>query len=599
MLETDLEHLHTILADLAPLGQSSLLPALHAAQNLYGHLPEPVVTEIARTLGVPLADVYGVIEFYTLYYTQPTAQRILRVCTDPACALQGADQILASLRSRLEKDETGTLQDGNWAIEHTTCLGLCARAPAVNLGLPASENPRTPVITAPSSVSFTLSADSANQPLASLEEYAWNTSQDMIGGGPRLLTALCGGARAATLVEYEAAGGMQAMRRWIGERRPPQDLIAEIKASGLVGMGGAAFPTGLKWQGAAEAAGEPKYFVINADESEPGTFKDRILLEGDPCRILEGAILGAYAIGANKAYAFVRGEYPRAIECLQSAAQELARAGYLGADILGSGYSLDLEIRAGAGAYICGEETALFAAIEGERGLPRLKPPFPTTHGLFGQPTAINNVETLAKVPGILAQGAQAYRQLGTERSPGTKLFCLSGDVGQPGLYEVPFGTVLRHLLYDLAGGVRGELQAVLFGGAAGAFAGPESLDVRLSFEDLRNAGLPLGSGVIMVFNQQRDLRDLLLRLARFFAHESCGKCFPCQLGTLRQVEVLERVAAGKALAGDTSRLADVGWTMTDASLCGLGQTAASAVLSALRLWPSLFQSLPDGSPGD
>jgi len=356
-------------------------------------------------------------------------------------------------------------------------------------------------------------------------------------------------------------------------------------------MGGAAFPTGLKWQGAAETSGSPKYFIINADESEPGTFKDRVLLEGDPCRILEGAILGAYAIGAHKAYAFVRGEYALANERLQAAVQQLTQAGYLGSNILGSGFNLDLEIRAGAGAYICGEETALFSAIEGERGYPRIKPPFPTTSGLFGKPTVINNVETLAKVPYILAHGIAAYRQLGTERSPGTKLFCLSGDVVQPGLYEIPFGTSLRRLLYELAGGVAGgELQAVLFGGAAGVFAGPECLDVNLSFEDLRTAGLPLGSGVIMVFHHQRDLRQVLLQLARFFAHESCGKCYPCQLGTQRQVEILERFLLASPNPGDKGRLVDVGWTMTDASLCGLGQTAASAVLSAVRRWPHLFQ---------
>jgi NADH-quinone oxidoreductase subunit F len=275
---------------------------------------------------------------------------------------------------------------------------------------------------------------------------------------------------------------------------------------------------------------------------------------------------------------------------LEAARQQLYRAGYLGEDVLGSGYGLDLEIRLGAGAYICGEETALFAAIEGERGFPRIKPPFPTTHGLFGKPTAINNVETLAKAPFILAHGAAVYRQTGSEHSPGTKLFCLSGDVARPGLYEIPFGTPLRHLLYDLAGGVSGgELQAVLFGGAAGAFAGPDALDVRLSFEDLRLAGLPLGSGVVMVFNQGRDLRQALYQVACFFAHESCGKCFPCQLGTQRQLEVLGRFARGEACAGDVERLTDVGWTMSDASLCGLGQTAASATLSALRLWPDLW----------
>jgi NADH-quinone oxidoreductase subunit F len=250
-----------------------------------------------------------------------------------------------------------------------------------------------------------------------------------------------------------------------------------------------------------------------------------------------------------------------------------------------------VELRRGAGAYICGEETALFESIEGKRGFPRIKPPFPTTHGLFGKPTAVNNVETLCNVPYIIEHGVEQYRRLGTEKSPGTKLFCVSGDVARPGIYEVPFGVSLRHLVYGLAGGMRAgwQLQAILMGGAAGAFATSDHLDVRLTFEDLRQAGLPLGSGVIMAFDERRDLRDVLMRLSRFFAHESCGKCYPCQLGTQRQYEITRRIASGKILPGDVDLLKDIGWTMSDASICGLGQTAAMAVLSAMQLWPEMF----------
>jgi NADH-quinone oxidoreductase subunit F len=315
-------------------------------------------------------------------------------------------------------------------------------------------------------------------------------------------------------------------------------------------------------------------------------------MEGDPHRIIEGMVISAYAIGAHKGYIYIRGEYPNALKSLEQAMTQSKRAGYLGGNVLTSGFDFEVEIRRGAGAYICGEETALFESIEGKRGFPRVKPPFPTTHGLFGKPTVVNNVETLCNVPLIIEQGAQAYRELGTEKSPGPKLFCISGDVIQPGLYEVPFGVTLRHLIFDLAGGIRDghDLQVVLFGGAAGVFATSDKLDVQLSFEDLRTAGLSLGSGVVMVFDQSRDLRDVLKRLARFFAHESCGKCYPCQLGTQRQYEILERIANANPLPGDFERLSDVGWTMTDASLCGLGQTAASAVLSAMKLWPHMFQ---------
>jgi len=330
--------------------------------------------------------------------------------------------------------------------------------------------------------------------------------------------------------------------------------------------------------------------ICNADESEPGTFKDRVLLEDDPHSSLEGTILAGYAVGAEVGYLYIRGEYRKAENIVRNAIDEARRQGYLGANILGSEFGFDIEIRSGAGAYICGEETALFESIEGKRGFPRIKPPFPTTHGLFGKPTVVNNVETLANVPLIIRGGSQAFRERGTEESPGTKLFCLSGDVARPGLYEVEFGVPLRHLLEDLGGGVvGGELQGILFGGAAGAFATAQHLDVKMTFEDLKEAGLPLGSGVVMVFNEARDMRQVLRGLAHFFADESCGKCYPCQLGTQRQYEILTELAKGNYQPGDVERLTDVGWTMTDASLCGLGQTAATAVLSAIDTWPELF----------
>jgi NADH-quinone oxidoreductase subunit F len=273
--------------------------------------------------------------------------------------------------------------------------------------------------------------------------------------------------------------------------------------------------------------------------------------------------------------------------------EEARSMGILGMNILGSGFAFDVELRRGAGAYVCGEETALFESIEGKRGFPRVKPPFPTTAGLFGKPTVINNVETLCNVPAILRYGVESYRRLGSEKSPGPKLFCVSGDVVKPGLYEVPFGVTMRHLLMDLAGGLREgrSLQVVLMGGAAGAFATPDMLDVKLTFEDLRAAGLPLGSGVVTVLDDTRDLRDILRRLGHFFAEESCGKCYPCQMGTMRQAEVLNRIASGTAEPGDVERLQDIAMTMTDASLCGLGQTAGSAVMSAIRHFPHLFNA--------
>jgi NADH-quinone oxidoreductase subunit F len=303
-------------------------------------------------------------------------------------------------------------------------------------------------------------------------------------------------------------------------------------------------------------------------------------------------IIAAYAVGASQGYIYVRGEYPYAFKIMSEAVNEARQAGILGGNILGAGLAFDIEMRLGAGAYICGEETALLESIEGKRGLPRIKPPVPTTHGLFGKPTVINNVETFCNIPLILERGAAEYRKMGTDRSPGPKLFCLSGQIQKPGLYEVPFGATLRHVLFDLAGGLKPgrKLQAVLFGGAAGAFATEKDLDVILSFEHLSAAGLPLGSGAVMVFDDSADMGDVLKRIAHFFADESCGKCYPCQLGARRQYEILDRAAAGRSLTGDQERLSDVGSTMIDASLCGLGQTAPTAVLSAMKLWPEMFE---------
>jgi NADH-quinone oxidoreductase subunit F len=550
MSEIDLSPLQTILNPYIPLGRSGLLPALHAAQKHYGWLPQEVAAGVSGALEVPLADVHGVIEFYSLFYNEPVGRRMIRVCTDVACALRGADDIMGHLCAHHGIQPGQTTPDAATTIEHAPCLGLCEHAPAVLLDEQAETNINL-------QTGF----------------YELGIPSSRVYGTLHELTRNCGNGttRLQSYGEYSALRKTQTMQ--------PADVIAEIKAAGLVGRGGAAFPTGIKWEGAANAPGDEKYVICNADESEPGTFKDRILLLDDPHSTVEGMCITAHAIGATKGYIYLRGEYPYILPVLENALAEARDAGYLGS-------AFDIEIRVGAGAYICGEETALFESIEGKRGFPRVKPPFPTTHGLFGKPTVINNVETLCNVPLILGKGAAEYRKIGTEKSPGPKLFCVSGDVAKPGLYEVPFGVTLRELL-KMAG--CDSLQAVLFGGAAGAFAKPDHLDVKLTFEDLRAAGLPLGSGVVMVFDETRDLRDTLSRLGKFFAHESCGKCYPCQLGTQRQMEILDRIANVKMIEGDLERLEDVGWTMTDSSLCGLGQTAASAVLSAIKQFPALF----------
>ena len=570
MSDPDLIRLQSILAEFAPQGRAALLPALYAAQQLHGWIPESVATEVGRALGVPLADVHGVIDFYEMLSRQPTGRTVVRVCSAPVCALAGGDDVADALCGYLKIEPGEVSSGGEFTVEHAPCLGLCDHAPALLAGEAALGR-------------------ASPQQAADICAHRIERPISLVGGDIRILTSNCGQGHPTSLADYTSRGGYTGLKKAL--MMTPQDVLAEVKAAGLVGRGGAAFPTGIKWEGAAKAAGQPKYIVCNADESEPGTFKDRILMEEDPHRTIEGMIIAAYAVRANRGYFYIRGEYPYAFKVVSDAVDEARQAGVIGKSIFGSKLEFDIEMRLGAGAYICGEETALLESIEGKRGFPRIKPPFPTTHGLFGKPTVINNVETFCNIPLILERGAAEYRKIGTERSPGPKLFCVSGQIQRPGLYEVPFGVTLRHLLFELAGGLKQgrKLQAVLVGGAAGAFATETNLDVILSFENLGAAGLPLGSGAVMVFDDSADLRDVLKRLGRFFADESCGKCYPCQLGTQRQHEILDRAAAGAAVARDHERLSDVGSTMIDASLCGLGQTAATAVLSAMKLWPEMF----------
>jgi len=400
-----------------------------------------------------------------------------------------------------------------------------------------------------------------------------------------------------TLDFYVKREGYNGLRKALSMQ--PKDVIEQVKASGLRGRGGAGFPAGLKWQFVLKDTPLPKYICCNADESEPGTFKDRVVMEQDPFAVIESLTIAGISTGCEQGYVYIRGEYPLATRTLTHAIEEARRHGFLGDDVMGRGVHFDIELRRGAGAYICGEETALFNSLEGKRGEPRNKPPFPVQRGLFGRPTGINNVETLINVLEVLRTGGEAFAEIGTEGSTGPRLFCLSGDVERPGLYEHEHGVTLGQVI-EAAGGVRGgkPLKAVLLGGAAGGFVGPDALDARLTFEDARAGGYTLGSGVVMLFDEEADLTDTCLRIARFFRDESCGQCVPCRVGTVRQEEALRRIVQGRTLGSNDDELAlltDVAQVMRDASICGLGQTAANAVQSAIE---SLGMFGGDGAGG-
>lgn len=546
-----------------------LLPGLHAVNDRIGWISEGALDYLCRRLTVPPSEAYGVATFYAMFSVKPRPATVLHVCTDLACAAAGANELCAGIEARLGPGS-------GVSVERSPCLGLCERAPAA-LAIKAGDPVRT-AVSAPATVHDAVLAASA--PDSAPEEPAAAMAVPQAGGDELVLLKRVGVVDPMSLDDYRAHGGYSALRRAF--ELGPAGVIREVTDSGLVGRGGAAFPTGRKWQATASQPDHPHYLVCNADESEPGTFKDRVLMEGDPYALVEAMTIAAYATGAHKGYLYLRGEYPRALARLEHAIAQARARGFLGDDVLGQGYAFDIEIRRGAGAYICGEETALFNSIEGYRGEPRSKPPFPVEKGLFGKPTVENNVETLVNVLPILTMGAPAYAAIGTERSTGPKLFCVSGSVARPGIYELPFGATLGELL-ELAG-VREGLRAVLLGGAAGGFVRPDEMDIPLTFEGTREAGTTLGSGVVLAFDDTVPLPRLLLRIAEFFRDESCGQCVPCRVGTVRQEEALHRIAerTGAAAADDIALLREVGRAMRDASICGLGQTAWNAVESAI-----------------
>lgn len=548
-----------------------LLPVLHALQRRVGWISEGGLSYAAQRLTVPPAEAFGVASFYAMFSTEPRPRTVLHVCDDLACRVAGASVMIERLILEVGPERAEQ-------IVRSPCLGLCERAPAALLqsfGKDVGPDVQIPDASVGSLRPFlhggpwavAHDARSAPQPVAE-----------------RRLLRRVGAVDPTSLDDYRAHGGYEALR--VATEIGPDGVIRELKDSKLLGRGGAAFPTGVKWEAVARQPVRPHYFVCNADESEPGTFKDRVLMEQDPFAVIEALTIAGYATGSERGYLYVRGEYPLATERLERAIGQAYARGFLGRDVMGEGFRFDVEVRRGAGAYICGEETALFNSIEGRRGEPRNKPPFPVERGLFGKPTGINNVETLVNVLEILTIGGEAYARVGTPDSTGTRLFCLSGCVEVPGVYEVECGTLLRDLL-AMAGGVGGgkELKAILLGGAAGGFVTPQDLDLPLSFEDARDAGVTLGSGVVMVLDEDVDLVDVVLRIAAFFRDESCGQCVPCRVGTVRQEEALHRLVSGRTIgspADEVRLLGEIAQVMRDASICGLGQTAASAVQSAI-----------------
>jgi NADH-quinone oxidoreductase subunit F len=542
-----------------------LLEVLHAVNDVAGWVSPGAVNEISLRTDIAPAEVFSVASFYALFRLDSPDMRQVHVCVDAACRAAGSfDSVLPE----------GT--------HPSPCLGACERAPVALLiepGLPAVHSlieHATPGRVADVAAGA-----------APVSEAAVDAAIPQRGSTDLVLLRRIGVVDPLSVDDYRANGGYVALQRALSIGAPA--VIDEVTAAKLMGRGGAAFPTGRKWAAVASQPVFPHHLICNADESEPGTFKDRVVMEGDPFSLIEAMTIAAFATKSEHGWVYLRGEYPRAMQTLTAALAAARVAGLLGTNIMGSEFSFDIEITRGAGAYICGEETAIFNSIEGFRGEPRNKPPFPVEKGLFGQPTVVNNVETLINVLPILTEGGTAYGARGTEGSSGQKLFCLSGGVQRPGVYEVTYGVTLGELI-EMAGGLLAgrSLQAVLLGGAAGSFVGPDALSMPLTMEGTRAAGATLGSGVVCVFDDTVDMTDQVRRIAAFFRNESCGQCVPCRVGTVRQQESLTRLTLGtrpdRSRNDELALLRDLGQVMRDASICGLGQTAHNAIDSALKL---------------
>jgi bidirectional [NiFe] hydrogenase diaphorase subunit len=513
---------------------------------------------------------------------QQKLENRLYCCTAAGCLSSGGERVKQALAAEVKAQGL----DGKVEVCGTGCLGLCSRGPLVRA---SRDGELYGDLEASDAAALVRSAPEDKEKLAARRI---DTSSTFFTKQEKIVLAGSGVVDPEKLADYIAADGYQALAHAITEMTP-QEVVEEIKASGLRGRGGAGYPAGLKWELVARQPVSPKYVVCNADEGDPGAFMDRSVIEGDPHRVLEGLALAGYAVGAQQGYIYVRGEYTLAIQRLQAAIKQAEREKLLGTRVLETGFQFRVDIRIGAGAFVCGEETALIASIEGKRGQPRQRPPYPPQSGLWGKPTLINNVETYANVPAILSRGAKWFSSIGTASSKGTKVFALAGRIKNTGLIEVPMGTTLRTILFDIGGGVPagGEFKAAQTGGPSGGCIPAEHLDMPVDYESLQKVGSFMGSGGLIVMDSTSCMVDVARYFMDFCMDESCGKCIPCRAGTVQMNEILRRMTKGEATGSDLETLEQLASLLRETSLCGLGQGAPNPVTSTLRYFRAEYDA--------
>jgi NADH-quinone oxidoreductase subunit F len=574
--------------------RSAILPALYVIQREFGYCPIEAQNELAEMLELEPAEVGAVVGFYNMFHEEPMGEYHIEVCTNVPCMLRGAGKCLHHLEERLGIQHGEKTEDGKFALDHMECLGSCGTAPMAMVTDQKTGKIRYfENLDSGEDIDKLLALLNSGKAFDNLERWTPDADPELVGKPagpyrhagmePRFLTARVDKPNSHLLDTYEADGGYETARRVLTEMDPAA-VIEEIKASGIRGRGGAGFPTGVKW-GFIPKGVYPRYLVVNADESEPGTFKDRIIMEYDPHQLIEGIIMSAYAIEAEQAFVYIRGEYYFAYTRLVQAIEEARAKGYVGKNIFGTDKHLEIVVHRGAGAYECGEETAQLSSLEGYRGHPRLKPPFPAVEGLYSKPTIVNNVESIANVTHVMRYGVEWYRQFGTEKSPGMRIFCLSGNVKRPGLYELPHGATLRELIYEHGGGpVKDDvpIKAIVPGGLSMKILTADQLDTPLDYESIQEAGSLLGSAGVIVIDAEHSMVEVARRTLNFYREESCGKCTPCREGTAWLERILERIEAGGGRQKDLELMEYIASNVTGKSFCPFGDAAVWGLQSNL-----------------
>jgi len=583
-LPPELEQKFQTLLGRYPVKRSALVPMALYAQDLFGFVSDEMVAEIARRLEVNTLQVCETLSYYSMIRRARAGKYHVQVCTNVSCMLRGGHRILELAQKKLEIGHKGVTSDGMFSLEEVECIGACTGAPAMQVNYDYYEN-LTPALTAQLLSQF----DQGRNPHPSTP--ISGAVHERHPAEVPVISRLFGVPDSHTLGVYLRHDGYRGLERAL-QKLTPEQIIEEVKKSNLRGRGGAGFPAGMKWSFVPKQSARPKYILCNADESEPGTCKDRPLMEMAPHQLIEGMVIAGRAVDAHCGYIYVRGEYRYVLEILDAAIAEAYAGGYLGKNILGSGFDFDLFTHTGAGAYECGEESAMMESLEGKRGYPRIRPPFPAVVGLYGCPTVINNVETLSSVPAILHRGGDWYAGLGSAKNGGTRLFCISGHVHRPGIYELPMGFNLRRMIEDVAGGVTGgkQLKAVIPGGSSCPLLKAEETDVPMDFDSLAKAGSMLGSGGVVVIDEDTCMVDLARRIMHFYAHESCGWCIPCREGTAWMRKLLDRFHAGQGQAEDIPLLGELAKNMLGTTFCPLGDAAAMPTMSIVKKWAHEFE---------